>query len=121
MKHILVIHTGGTISMHEANGQIIPDTHNPMHNIQLTTDTDVQVTSVDLFNLPSPHITPHHMLTLYQELKIRLVDFDGAVITHGTDTLEETAYFLDTMQLPKDKPIALTGAMRSSNEIGSDG
>lgn len=121
MKHILVIHTGGTISMHEANGQIIPDTHNPMHDIQFTTDTHMQVTSVDLFNLPSPHITPHHMLTLYQELKLRLPDYDGAVITHGTDTLEETAYFLDTMQLPKDKPIALTGAMRSSNEIGSDG
>lgn len=43
------------------------------------------------------------------------------VITHGTDTLEETAYFLDTMALPTDLPIVITGAMRSSNEIGSDG
>ena len=42
------------------------------------------------------------------------------MITHGTDTLEETAYFLDTMEVPH-MPIILTGAMRSSNELGSDG
>ena len=44
----------------------------------------------------------------------------GVVITHGTDTLEETAYFLDTMNVP-EIPIVITGAMRSSNELGSDG
>src|SRR5699024_345459 len=42
------------------------------------------------------------------------------VITHGTDTLEETAYLLD-LTLNISKPIAITGAMRSSNEIGADG
>lgn len=46
--------------------------------------------------------------------------YDGIVITHGTDTLEETAYFLDTMAIP-DVPLVITGAMRSANEIGSDG
>ena len=46
--------------------------------------------------------------------------FDGIVITHGTDTLEETAYFLE-LSTNFNIPIVLTGAMRSSNEIGSDG
>ena len=42
------------------------------------------------------------------------------MITHGTDTLEETAYLLD-LTIDISQPIVITGAMRSSNEIGSDG
>ena len=60
------------------------------------------------------------MLALYHKIKQEAKNFDGVVITHGTDTLEETAYFLDTMEIPRI-PIVLTGAMRSSNELGSDG
>lgn len=60
------------------------------------------------------------MLALYHEIRQNANSYDGVVITHGTDTLEETAYFLDTMTLP-DIPVVLTGAMRSSNELGSDG
>ena len=80
----------------------------------------IEVTSEDIFNLPSPQMTPHHMLALYQRIKEAASHFDGIVITHGTDTLEETAYFLDTMELPEIS-VVITGAMRSSNELGSDG
>jgi L-asparaginase len=44
----------------------------------------------------------------------------GAVVTHGTDTLEETAYLLDIV-LSEDKPVAFVGAMRNSSELGWDG
>src|SRR5262249_44024917 len=46
--------------------------------------------------------------------------FDGVVITHGTNTLEETAYFL-TLSLKSDKPVVLVGAMRPASALSSDG
>ncbi|MER2089633.1 MAG: asparaginase, partial [Sporosarcina sp.] len=123
-KNILLIHTGGTISMEfdTKTGGVILSATNPLaleiDNIQKFAN----ITEVEAFNLPSPHITPERMLEL-KVLISRKMDyspFDGVVITHGTDTLEETAYFLE-LTTDYTIPIVLTGAMRSSNEIGSDG
>ena len=119
-KKILVLHTGGTISMQaDASGAVVTSQDNPMNHVSNPLE-GVEVHALDFFNLPSPHIKPKHMLALYQKIKEEVDHYDGFVITHGTDTLEETAYFLDTMEIPH-KPIVLTGAMRSSNELGSDG
>ena len=119
-KKILVLHTGGTISMQaDASGAVVTSQENPMNHVSNPLE-GVEVHALDFFNLPSPHIKPKHMLALYQKIKEESDHYDGFVITHGTDTLEETAYFLDTMEVPH-KPIVLTGAMRSSNELGSDG
>lgn len=103
----------------DQEGQVASSQVNPMTQID-TPIEEIQVTSVDFLNVPSPHIRLEHMMALYQKIKVEQVNYDGFVITHGTDTLEETAYFLDTMAIP-EKPIVLTGAMRSSNELGSDG
>lgn len=120
MKKILVLHTGGTISMQaDASGAVTSSHINPMTQINSPLP-HIEVTSLDFFNIPSPHMTLQHILQLYKKIKTEQENFDGFVITHGTDTLEETAYFLDTMAIPQ-KPIVLTGAMRSSNELGSDG
>ncbi|HFU3985675.1 TPA: asparaginase [Streptococcus suis] len=120
MKKILALHTGGTISMQaDQEGQVASSQVNPMTQID-TPIEEIKVTSVDFLNVPSPHIRLEHMMALYQKIKVEQANYDGFVITHGTDTLEETAYFLDTMAIP-EKPIVLTGAMRSSNELGSDG
>ncbi|RSD26475.1 asparaginase [Mesobacillus subterraneus] len=122
-KNILLIHTGGTISMSEdTSGAVKPGEKNP-----LTQGTELLSSLANLhveepFNLPSPHITQKEMM----KLKLLLEEYDqqgnidGAVITHGTDTLEETAYFLD-LTCQASFPVVVTGAMRSSNEIGSDG
>ena len=119
-KKILVLHTGGTISMQaDDSGAVVTSQDNPMNHVSNPLE-GVEVHALDFFNLPSPHIKPKHMLALYQKIKEEADHYDGFVITHGTDTLEETAYFLDTMEVPR-KPIVLTGAMRSSNELGSDG
>lgn len=120
MKKILVLHTGGTIAMHaDEDGDVEVGVENPLNQAQFdlpAVDLDIE----NIFNLPSEHITPQHMLQLYNRLKDADKDYDGVVITHGTDTLEETSFFLDkTLDLAI--PIVMTGAMRSSNELGSDG
>lgn len=79
----------------------------------------------DLINfdrLPGPHWTPERMMELAQAVREKLRDdrIVGAVVTHGTDTLEETAYFLDLV-LDTDKPVVFIGAMRNSSELSWDG
>lgn len=123
-KNILLVHTGGTISMEldTKTGGVMLSAANPLALEIDTIQQFANITEVEAFNLPSPHITPARMLEL-EELISRLTEnnsFDGIVITHGTDTLEETAYFLE-LSTNFNIPIVLTGAMRSSNEIGSDG
>lgn len=123
-KDILVIHTGGTISMmeDEQTGAVTPGKENPLSVQTSIVSNLANLTVLEAFHLPSPHITPEHMQQLKDiiETKYREKSFDGVVITHGTDTLEETAYFLDlTLSLPVS--LVVTGAMRSSNEIGADG
>ena len=118
---ILILHTGGTIAMQEDEHGVHPTEINPLSEIDLAVAGDVTLTTEAIFNLPSPHITPVEMLTLAERIKKAVTEnFSGVVITHGTDTLEETAYFLDAT-VGDLLPIVITGAMRSSNELGSDG
>lgn len=123
MKKILVLHTGGTIAMKEdaLTGGVSPDVANPLMDATITLPENVELLVEDIFNLPSPHVTPRHMLQIKTRIQLaKLAGVDSVVITHGTDTLEETAFFLDTT-IGNQLPIILTGAMRSSNELGSDG
>lgn len=123
MKRLLVIHTGGTISMSQNQfSQVVTNDVNP---ISLHRDIIGQYANVDEihpFNIPSPHITIQNV----EKLRNIIIEanetdkYDGFVVTHGTDTLEETAYLLDLL-LDIRCPVVITGAMRSSNEIGSDG
>lgn len=121
MKKILIIHTGGTISMQEnkATGEVNRAGQHPLTEMTKNLEIDAYIEEVILFDLPSPQMTPVHMLELRDLIHKSICNYDGFIITHGTDTLEETAYFLDiTLQI--DQPVIITGAMRSSNEVGSD-
>lgn len=123
LKNILILHTGGTIAMEEDHntGAVLQKGYNPLLQYIPQSNT-VHLIVEDVFYLPSPHITPKEMLVLQQiiDTRVNAERIDGVVITHGTDTLEETAYFLD-ITVQANIPIVVTGAMRSSNELGSDG
>ena len=80
--------------------------------------------SVEEFSvIGSSKMTPDDWLELVQRINRRFSEnknLAGIVITHGTDTMEETAYFLN-LTVKSDKPVVLVGSMRSANEISADG
>ena len=125
MKTILVIHTGGTIAMqkNQQTGGVSLSAANPLSAWDHSLPEGIDVITEHFLGIPSPHMTPAHMVELYHFLskRMRETNADGAVITHGTDTLEETAFVLDLLHADRDAPIVITGAMRSSNELISDG
>lgn len=123
MKHLLVIHTGGTISMsQDQSNKVVTNDINPISMHQDVINQYAQIDELNPFNVPSPHMTIQHVKQLKDIILEAVTNkyYDGFVITHGTDTLEETAFLLDLI-LGIEQPVVITGAMRSSNEIGSDG
>ena len=88
---------------------------------QIAEVADVRVEQIA--NIPSHDITIANWLTLAKRIQ-RIITDDpsvaGFVITHGTNTLEETAYFLN-LTVRSDKPVVLVGAMRPATAISADG
>jgi L-asparaginase len=122
--NIVVITTGGTIAMAEdqQTKSVRPLSSEALHAVLPYVSDRADVQMDHYLNIPSPHITPDIMYQISQRAKewLERPETDGLVITHGTDTLEETAYYLDLV-LHFDKPIVVTGAMRSQGELGADG
>jgi len=121
-KNILIILTGGTISMKSSGREGVVPSHELADFLksfpQLNKVACIEV--MEYANIPSPYMTPERMFELAQLADLKSVDYDGIVITHGTDTMEETAYLLDLVVTTR-KPICLTAAMRSGSELGLDG
>jgi L-asparaginase len=81
-----------------------------------------RLTLEDYAQLPGPHVTPGWMWSLKERIQAHLDDprIDGVVVTHGTDTIEETAFMAD-LAMNTHKPVVFCGAMRTLGEPGSDG
>jgi L-asparaginase len=122
---IALIFTGGTISMRldPATGAAVPALGADEIVAQVPgLDAIAEVEIDDFARWPGPHVTPDHMWQLARRASAWLErpDIDGLVITHGTDTIEETAYLLDLLLL-SEKPVVLAGAMRTASDVGWDG
>ncbi|PZT47368.1 L-asparaginase [Helicobacter valdiviensis] len=80
-----------------------------------------QISGKQIANIDSSNMRDEIWLKLAKEIHTLFKSgIDGIVITHGTDTMEETAYFLN-LTLKSDKPVVLVGAMRPSTAISADG
>jgi L-asparaginase len=124
-KQVHVLFTGGTISMRidPGTGAAVPALSGEEIVSRVTgLKKEARLTLEDYARLPGPHVTPQWMWKLRERVAHLLSEaaVDGVVITHGTDTLEETAYLLD-LTLDSPKPVVLCGAMRTVSEPGWDG
>ncbi len=124
-KHIILITTGGTIAMKadSKTGGLVPavsgeDLAEAVPGLSDWADVEV----VEFSNVPSGwmDVTRMHELSQLIDRLATEKNADGFVITHGTDTLEETAFFLD-VTLQTDKPVCVTGAMRGAADLSADG
>lgn len=125
MKKIIVIFNGGTISMKvdpKIKAAVPSLTGEEIMHMVTGIEKHAEVISYNFSSFPSPHMTLEKMMELRAfTLKVIQDDQpDGVVITHGTDTLEETAFLFD-LTIDTEIPIVFTGAMRSGSELGYDG
>lgn len=125
MKRIIVITTGGTIAMRyddRVKGLVPAVSGRDLIEAVPALRCVAEVEIVEFSNIPSGYITPRDMFRLAkmtEELAER-EDVYGIVVTHGTDTIEETAYMLD-LTVRTIKPICITGAMRGASDTSPDG
>jgi L-asparaginase len=122
---VKMIATGGTIAM-----KIDPVKNAPVpaitgEDLVATVPEIGKVAKIEVLNLanvPSDYMDPALWVKLQKEVAAALArpEVAGVIVSHGTDTLEETAYFLD-LTVPTDKPIVLIGAQRNASEKDFDG
>ncbi|WP_290372342.1 asparaginase [uncultured Parasutterella sp.] len=128
LPRIAILATGGTIAGKASSASQTVGYKPGSASVQDILDSvpglsDVaEITAVQVANIGSEDMTDHIWTKLVRETEEQLADpeIDGVVITHGTDTLEETAFLLNLI-LKSDKPIVIVGSMRPATSISADG
>ncbi len=125
--NVVILATGGTIA-----GSAVGSTNAQYDAGQLGVDILIKAVPEiqDIANIKGEQVANISSNNMTNEIWLKLAkrvnklfksgDADGIVITHGTDTLEETAYFLNLV-IKSDKPVVLVGAMRSATSMSADG
>ncbi|QRQ88948.1 asparaginase [Cupriavidus oxalaticus] len=126
--NIVIIGTGGTIAGAGAsaiNTAAYQSAVVPVDKIIASVPEISKVANVkgeQIFQIGSESFNNERLLKLAKRVSelLKQPDVDGIVITHGTDTIEETAYFLN-LTLKSDKPVVVVGSMRPGTALGADG
>ncbi|UQN29096.1 asparaginase [Brachybacterium kimchii] len=118
---IHVLSLGGTIFMTGADGEGAAPGAGGADVVAEGLPAGVEVTHEEVANIGSPSVRPGHLRAVLERARAAVdAGARGAVLTHGTDTLEESAFVLDALW-DRDAPLVLTGAMRPSDAPGADG
>lgn len=128
LPNITIFATGGTIAGSAASNTATAQYTAGALGVDLLIDAVPElwnvsnVKGVQVANVGSQDITPEILLNLTAQIQEALDDpyCQGAVVTHGTDTLEESAFFLD-LTIKTEKPIVIVGAMRPATALSADG
>ncbi len=122
-KKVALITTGGTIaSTRNASNKLESGKLSGNEILAMCQlEQEISIVLVDLFQVPSMHMTFDHLNRLHETIMELLEDetLAGIVVTHGTDSLEETAYFLD-LTIHDKRPIIVTGSQKSPSDPGTD-
>ncbi len=121
MKKILVIGTGGTIASAPTEKGLAPalSADSLLKAVPFAASI-CEISCTQAFSLDSTNVRPGHWLMLVSIIKENYSDYDGFVITHGTDTLAYTAAGLSYLMENSRKPIVLTGAQKPMGEDITD-
>ena len=127
-KKVVILATGGTIAGVGEEGKTAGykpgalSADEIISAIPELSNGNINIEGVQICNVNSDDITDSIWISLANEINTRACDDNvaGFVITHGTDTLEETAYFLN-LTVKTDKPVVLTGSMRPASSLSADG
>jgi L-asparaginase len=122
---IVLLFTGGTISMRHdptAGGAVPTLRGKDILALAPGIDEIAQLEIDDWGAYPGPHMTIERMWALRERIAEHLArpEVEGIVVTHGTDSLEESAYLV-ARSVESEKPVVFTGAMRTSSDLGWDG
>lgn len=122
MRQIEVIGTGGTIASRQGNSNGGAVAADGIQSLLGNVPTGVTISTRDLFTMGSYQIGPREL----RQIAITVADaakrpeVDGIVVSHGTDTIEESAFLVDLVH-DSSKPVIFTGAQRAADQADTDG